>query len=71
MSSTKYRQDPYVTCPYYTKESSIEVKCFGICGDHTVNSFENKKAKQEFKDDFCCGYYWNCPLYIALETDGK
>lgn len=71
MSSTQYREDSYVKCPYYRKESPIEIKCVGICGDHTTNTFENKKAKQGYKEDFCRGYFWNCPLYIALDTDGK
>lgn len=71
MSSTQYREDPYVECPYYRKESPAEIKCTGICGDHTTNTFANKKTKQGYKEEFCCGFFFNCPLYIALETDGK
>lgn len=71
MSGTQYREDPYVECPYYRKESPVEIKCVGICGEHTTNTFSNKKSKQLHKDDFCCGFYFNCSLYIALETDGK
>lgn len=68
---TKYKQDAYVRCPYYRKETAIEVKCEGLCGMNTINVYESGKAKQEYKEDFCCGFYWNCPLYIGLETDGK
>lgn len=71
MSSTHYKEDAYVKCPYYKKESSIEVKCEGICGTHTINFFESGKAKQDYKEDFCMELYWNCPLYRALDLDEK
>lgn len=70
-NKTKYKEDPYVLCPFYRKETPIQVKCAGICGTHTINDFNSSKDKQFYKDDFCCGYYWNCPLYIALVEDGK
>jgi len=69
--STKYKEDPYVLCPYYRKEAPIEIKCVGICGTHTLNIFESGKAKRDFKEDFCQALYKNCPLYIALEEDEK
>lgn len=64
-----YREDEYVLCPYYRKESNFEVKCDGLCGSHTVNVFQTVAEKDYFKDDFCCGYYWNCPLNRALSED--
>lgn len=69
--ATKFKQDSYVNCPYYCKEAATEIKCVGICGSHTIQSFDSGKAKQEFKYDFCIGYYWNCPCYIALYQDDK
>lgn len=69
--STKYKEDAYVKCPYYRKESAIEIKCVGICGIHTMQCFESGKAKQLYKDDFCIGFYWNCPCYQALVEDDK
>lgn len=71
MPSTKYKEDGYVACPYYCKESSIEIKCVGACGPHAAQIFVTKNDKESYKYDFCCGFYWNCPQYIALDTDGK
>lgn len=70
-SRAKYKEDPYVVCPYYHKESSVEVRCEGLCGSATVHYFESGNEKKEFKDNFCQGFYWNCPCAIALQTDGK
>lgn len=69
--STTYKADAYVLCPYYCKEDPITVKCFGMCGTHTLHQFESSKAKKEYKENFCMGYYWNCSCYRSLETDGK
>lgn len=71
MPGTRFKQDSYVRCPYYCKETQIEVKCMGMCGEHTVHTFKSIAEKQDFKEDFCTGCYYNCPCYIALETDGK
>ena len=69
--STQFHEDAYVKCPYYRKESTIDIKCAGICGSHTMQCFNSKKQKDIFKEDFCLGFYWNCPCYISLITDGK
>ena len=66
-----YIHDAYVSCKYYTKENSTEIKCKGICGSHTVNVFKTKAEKEEFKSDFCKGLNTSCPLYISLEIDTK
>lgn len=66
-----YIEDVFVLCPYYTKEEPITIKCVGLCGSHTANIFENSQEKNEFKEDFCCGLYQNCPLYRGLIEDGK
>lgn len=62
-------EDDNVKCPFYMRESSIEVKCEGLCGTHTVSTFASKSDKEEYKDDFCIGYYWNCPLHLALKEN--
>jgi hypothetical protein len=64
-----YRKDEHVSCKYYRKESSTEIKCLGLCGSHTCNVFPTKAEKMEWKADFCNELYWNCPLYIALDID--
>ena len=64
-----YNKDRYVPCKYYRKESSTEIKCLGLCGSHTCNVFKTKDEKIEYKMEFCKGFYWNCPLYIALDID--
>lgn len=66
-----YVTDDEVLCPYYRLENQIKIKCYGICGSNTIHTFESIKEKQGYKEEFCIGLYWNCPCYIALETDGK
>lgn len=69
MARGTFNDDVYVRCPYYRKESATEIKCTGLCGTHTTQHYENKKAKEEWKYDFCMGLYMNCPMEIALETN--
>lgn len=69
--STHYKEDSYVRCPYYRKEAPVEIKCNGLCGTHTIQCFESRQEKEQYKDDFCIGFFWNCPCYIGLEQDGK
>lgn len=66
---SQYYCDRTVKCGYYRKENTTSLKCKGICGTHTVNVFENGASKKEYKEDFCNGCYYNCPLHIALEID--
>lgn len=66
---TKYHRSEYVECKYYRKESTIEIKCKGLCGCHSVQVFQSGKEKKDYMDDFCKGLYWNCPMYIALDID--
>jgi len=67
MASTQYKEDEYVRCPFYTKESPIEIKCTGYYGMHSVEVFRDKKQKAEHKYDFCCGNYTACMLYQVRE----
>ena len=62
-------QSRNVKCKYYCKESPIAIKCKGLCGTHTCNIFKTKADKTEYIEEFCNGFAWNCPLYIALEID--
>ena len=66
---TNYQEDRYVRCPFYKRENRLEIKCEGLCGRYTNNIFAGKRKKDAFKEEFCTGYYWNCPLYRALEED--
>lgn len=69
-SNNYYRENDEAKCPYYRKESPIEVKCLGICGTHSIQVFKNKKEKESYMYDFCCSDYWmNCPQAIQLEID--
>lgn len=70
LSSRKsFTEDIYVRCPFYKKEGGAEVRCTGMCGESTVHYFKSGAAKQEFKEDFCNEFYWNCACYRALEKD--
>ena len=71
MPNVNTYQRRYAKCKYYCKESPIAIKCKGICGTHTCNIFETKAAMKEYKEEFCNGFMWNCPLYIALEEDNR
>ena len=65
------KEDPYVPCRYYRKENSVEIKCKGLCGTHTVNCFKCTQDKEDWKSDFCKGNYEGCPLYIGLAEDDE
>lgn len=67
----KFNEDSYVNCPYYRKESPVEIRCEGMCGVTTTHYFESRRQKDDFKDDFCIGYYWNCPCYRTLIEDDE
>ena len=64
-----YKEDEYVICPFYKKEDPTEIKCAGIVGKATTNSFGCKKEKDEHKADFCNALYRSCPVYIAIEKE--
>lgn len=66
MSGTQYKEDEYVRCPFYCKESPTDIKCMGLCGDHTISTFPSRRAKEDFKYDFCCSIYTACPLFQAI-----
>lgn len=69
MPHGSYIEDDNVLCPFYVRENVLNVKCEGLCGQHTVSTFDSKKSKAEYKEDFCQGFYWNCLLYRALEQE--
>ena len=63
---SRYKEDEHAICPFYRKESYTEIKCEGLIGTHTTNTFANRKEKEHFKSDFCSGFYWNCKMYRIL-----
>lgn len=67
MSRGKYNEDSYVRCPFYCKESSLDIRCDGIIGNHTTSDFTSVADKQAYKDDFCCGLFQSCMIYQMLE----
>ena len=69
-----------VDCPYYASESPIEIKCHakvpgigyvGLCGDCTMNIFHDNSAKEYHKEDFCNGFFGNCPVFLAFKEGGE
>lgn len=71
MSDTRFKEDEFVRCPYYCKESSTDIRCAGLLGMHTTHDFFNKKAKEEYKKDFCCSLYMSCMVYQMLEEEQR
>lgn len=64
----KYKEDPYVICPCYRKETPIEVKCAGGVGSHTINVFQSARKKELYKEDFCCTYaYEGCTVFQMIQ----
>ena len=47
----KFNEDSYVNCPYYRKESPVEIRCEGMCGITTTHYFESRSMKDDFKDE--------------------
>ena len=67
MPGSQFREDDYVRCPFYTKETPIEVRCVGYYGEHDTRSFRSKAEKEDHKEDFCCGNFYACVHYQELE----
>lgn len=69
----RYKEDAYVKCPCYHKESPTEIRCDGIVGVLNTASFRTRKEKEAHKYDFCDGLYKACPIYQTIsdnyETD--
>ncbi len=62
----KYKEDEHVTCPFYKRESDVEIKCEGIVSDVLSNRFTTTQQKNCHKDTFCKGEYCACRLYETL-----
>lgn len=69
MTGSQFREDPFVLCPYYRKETPVEVRCVGYVGTHSTQVFRSKVEKEEWKYDFCCGNWQGCPhyQYVTIE----
>lgn len=69
--SSQFRQNEYVRCPYFRRESATEIRCCGLCGSVTTQTFENSKGKQDWCRDFCMDpkTYEGCPMYQALAQE--
>lgn len=65
----RYKEDVYVMCPYYTKESATEIRCKGLIGLHCTHDFASCQDKEAYKEDFCSSLYTSCPLYLDLQQD--
>lgn len=70
-SMTSYKVDDYVNCPFYAREDGLSIKCTGVCMEatHSIQVFQNKTAKENYKSDFCCSLYTGCPVYIAINEN--
>lgn len=66
--SNHYREDELAKCPFYKKDSKIEIKCEGICGTHVMHIFRNKSDKESYMYDFCRGLWEGCEYAIMLEA---
>jgi hypothetical protein len=62
----KYKEDEHVTCPFYKRESDIEIKCEGIVSDVLSNRFKTVQQKNDHKNTFCKEEYCACRLYESL-----
>lgn len=65
MSGSQYKPDSYVCCPYYCKESAIDIRCTGIFSPHITSTFQNARQKERYKERFCNSpkKCQKCPLY--------
>lgn len=64
-----YKKDSEVICPFYKKESGIDIKCEGLGCMTTTQNFLTKQDKLDYKYDFCKGLYQSCALYQALSDN--
>ncbi len=73
---TQFQKNPYVNCPYFYRETSIDIKCkdrgelaggAGLVGESTISCFPSKVDKVEYMRDFCKSCYKGCEIYRAFE----
>lgn len=73
---TQFQKNPYVSCPYFYRETSIDIKCkdrgelaggAGLVGESTISCFPSKADKVEYMRDFCKSCYKGCEIYRAFE----
>lgn len=75
MPSVFTKKNDDVLCPFFHGDSAREIKCkdyghtgHGLAGDSTVTCFTLTEDKKQYSDDFCCGCYQGCEVYIAFES---
>jgi len=66
MAGSQFFCDKYTKCPYYLKESPIDIRCEGIVSRSTTINFNTKAEKLDYKDDFCKGLYQSCIIFQTL-----
>lgn len=73
---TQFQKNPYVSCPYFYRETSMDIKCkdrgelaggTGLVGESTVSCFASKLEKMDYMHDFCKDCYMGCEIYRAFE----
>ena len=68
----KVYKDPYIVCPFYSREESVravKIHCEGIKkGTHLHLCFDNKELKKQHKKAHCKNEtdYKKCPLYSVI-----
>lgn len=71
--STKYREDPFVTCPYYRKEAAQQIRCVGVIPVtvHCTHEWDDASGKDSFKAGHCMTAFESCPHYRAVARIGR
>ena len=65
MSSCSYLQGR-AACPFYLMDTTRppNIQCEGLeGGNKIIMQFRNGIQKKDYFDDYCAGYYWQCPVY--------
>lgn len=65
MSSCSYLQGRAI-CPFYLMDNTQppNIHCEGLEeGNKIIMQFRNGIQKKDYFDDYCAGYYWQCPVY--------
>lgn len=69
--STQYIAAPHVECTYYRKESTTNIRCAGLIGEHTTTIFASEDDKKTYKVKYCRGNCEDCLLYRELENEKR
>lgn len=58
-------------CPFFVTDSTQppNIHCEGLEeGNKIIMQFRRGEQKKSYFDDYCAGYYWQCPIFQMINA---